>query len=93
MNQLKDLIVRLSIEVDNRKFEKRSNKNPYEVKANVIENSKRKASTFKGLKQRKTAPGTKARTKKARKGTCCICNKEGHKANECHSRSKKNKKY
>ena len=39
--KLEDLIVRLRIEDDNRKFEKRSNKN-YEVKANVIEDSKGK---------------------------------------------------
>ena len=33
---LEDLIVRLKIEEDNQKSEKRSNKNSYEVKANVI---------------------------------------------------------
>ena len=53
--KLEDLIVRLRIEEDNRKSEKRSNKNSYEVKANVIENSKAKASTSKGLKWKKTA--------------------------------------
>ena len=39
--KLEDLIVRLQIEEDNRKSEKRSNKNSYESKANVIEDSKR----------------------------------------------------
>ena len=53
--KLEDLIVRLWIEEDNRKSEKRSSKNSYEAKANVIENSKGKASTFKGLKWKKTA--------------------------------------
>ena len=57
--KLKDLIVRLQIEEDNCKFEKRSNKNSYESKANMIEDSKEKASTSKGLKQKKTAQGYK----------------------------------
>ena len=37
--ELEDLIVRLQIEEDNRKSEKRSSKNSYEGKANVIEDS------------------------------------------------------
>jgi len=40
--KLKYLIVRLRIEEDNRKSEKKSNKNSYEAKANVIKNSKGK---------------------------------------------------
>ena len=52
--KLEDLIVRLRIE-DNRKSEKRSSKNSYEAKANVIEDLKGKASTSKGLKRKKTA--------------------------------------
>jgi len=40
--KLKDLIVRHRIEEDNRKSEKRSSKNSYEAKANVIEDSKGK---------------------------------------------------
>ena len=66
--KLEDLIVRFRIEEDNRKSEKRSSKNSYEAKANVIEDSKGKASTSKGLKRKKTSQGTKARSKKAR--TC-----------------------
>jgi len=42
--KLEDLILRLWIEEDNRKFKKRSSKNSYEAKANVIEDSKGKAS-------------------------------------------------
>ena len=38
-----DLFVRLQIKEDNHKFEKRSSKNSYESKANVIEDSKGKA--------------------------------------------------
>ena len=52
---LEDLIVRLRIEEDNQKSEKRSNTNSYESKANVIEDSKGKASTSRGLNQKKTA--------------------------------------
>jgi len=54
---LRNFIVRLRIEEDNQKFEKRSNKDSYEAKVNVIEDSKGKLSTFKGLKQKKTVPG------------------------------------
>jgi len=95
--KLEDLIVRLRIEEENRKSEKRSNKNSYEAKANVIEDSKGKSSIFKGLKWKKTAPRYKGKDQEGKnkrfKRTCYICNKEGHKANKCHSRSKKNKKY
>ena len=85
-------IVRLRIEEDNRKSEKRSSKNSYEAKANVIEDSKGKASSSKGLKRKKTFQGYKGKVQEGNnmrfKGTCYICNKEGHKANECRSRLK-----
>ena len=46
-----------------------------ESKANVIEDSKGKASTFKGLKQKKTAQGYKGKDQEGKnkrfKGTCC----------------------
>ena len=94
--KLEDLIVRFRIEEDNRKSEKRSNKNSYEAKTNVIEDSKRKASTFKGLKWKKTSQRYKGKVQEGKnmrfKGTCYICNKEGHKANEYRNRLKKNKK-
>ena len=93
---MEDLIIRLRIEEDNWNSEKKSTKNSYEAKANVIENSKGKASTFKSLKRKKTAQGYKGKDQEGKnkrfKGTCYICNKEGHKANEYHSRPKKNKK-
>ena len=89
--------MRLWIKEANRKFEKRRNKNSYEAKANVIEDSKGKASTFKGLKRKKIAPGYKSKDQEVKnkrfKGICYICNKEGYKVNECRSHSKKNKKY
>ena len=94
--KLEDLIVRLRIEEDNWKSEKRTSKISYEAKANVIKDSKRKASTSKGLKRKKTAQGYKDKVQEGEnmrlKGTVYICNKEGHKANECRSRLKKNKK-
>ena len=67
--KLKDLIVRLRIEEDNRKSEKRSNKKSYEAKANVIEDSKGKASTFKGLKWKRFALGYKGKDQKGKKST------------------------
>ena len=90
--KLEDLIVRLQIQEDNRKSEKRNNKNSYEAKANIIEHSMKKTSTFKGLKQKKTASGYKGKDQEDKnkpfKETCYICNKEGHKENEYHSRPK-----
>ena len=94
--KLEDLIVRLRIEEDNWKSEKRSNKNSDESKANVIEDIKGKASIFKDLKQKKTAQGYKGKDQEGKnkrfKGTYYICNKEGYKTNEYCSRLKKNKK-
>ena len=40
--KLEELIMRLKIEEDNWKFKKRSNKNSYEAKTNVIEDSRGK---------------------------------------------------
>ena len=40
--KLEDIIVRLTIEKDNQKSEKMSNKNSYKVKTNVIKDSKGK---------------------------------------------------
>ena len=79
---MEDLILRLRIKEDNRKSKKRSSKNSYDAKANVIEDSKGKASTSKGLKRKKTAQGYKGKVQEGKnmrfKGTCYICNKEGH---------------
>ena len=55
--KLKDLIVRLRIKEDDRKSEKRSSKKSYKAKANVIEGSRGKPSTSKGLKWKKTTQG------------------------------------
>jgi len=64
--KLEDLIMRLWIEEDNRKSKKRSKKNSYEAKTNVMEDSKGKVSTSKGLSGRRPPWGTKVSTKKVR---------------------------
>ena len=46
--KLEDLIVKFRIEKDNRKFEKKSNKNSYEAKANMIDDS-RESVYFQGF--------------------------------------------
>ena len=77
-----ELIVRLRIEEDNRKTEKRNGKNPIESKANVVElvhkphNKKRKFSGD-GPKQ-----GDNNGNKKF-KGKCYNCGKTGHRASGC----------
>ena len=62
----------------------------------MIEDSKGRASTSKGLKKKKTALEYKGKGQKGKnkrfKGTYYICNKEEHKANDCRSHPKKNKK-
>ena len=62
----------------------------------MIEDSKEKAYTFKGLKRKNTAPGYKGKDQEDKnkrfKKTFYIYNKEGYKANEFHSHPKKNKK-
>ena len=64
--KLEDLIMRLRIEEVNRKSEKRSSKNSYEAKANMIEDSKGKTSTFKGLKRKKTVEGYKGKVQEGK---------------------------
>ena len=70
------LLSRPRIKEDNWKSEKRSNKNSYETKVNVIEDSKRKASTSKDLRRKKTAQGYKGKDQEGKnkrfKGTCYI---------------------
>ena len=63
---MKDLIVRFRIEEKNWKSEKRSNQKSYEAKANVIKDSKGKASTSKGLKRKKIASGYKGKDQEER---------------------------
>ena len=62
----------------------------------MIEHSKGKVSTFKGLKRKKTTRGYRGKDQEGKnkrfKGTYYIYNKEEHKVNECRSCHKKNKK-
>ena len=73
---------------------KRATRTP-EFKANVIEDSKEKASIFKGLKRKKTTQGYKGKDQEGKnkhfKETYYNCNKEVHKVNECRSHPKEKK--
>ena len=88
---VEELIVRLRIEEDNRRFEKRGSFQS-EVKANVVEHgqsSKFKKRTTKGL-----ILGPKGGISKKQKfqGKCFNCDKMGHKAADCRlPRKNKNK--
>ena len=77
-----ELIVRLRIEEDNRKAEKRNEKNPIESKANLVEqvhkpHNKKMKFTGDGPKQ-----GNNNGNKKF-KGKCYNCGKTGHQASDC----------
>ncbi|KAF5937729.1 hypothetical protein HYC85_025235 [Camellia sinensis] len=81
-----ELIVRLRIEEDNRKAEKRNEKNSIESKANVVEqvhkpHNKKRKFTGDGPKQGDSS--------KKFKGKCYNCGKTGHRASDCR-RPKKN---
>ena len=75
----KDLSMRLKIEEDNRVSEKKVGKHPMESKANLVEpkTNKKRKHFGEGLSQRKN---------KYKKffGKCYICNKQGHRAKDCH---------
>ena len=77
--RLEDLIVRLRIEEDNRASEKKASKGFMESKANVVEQGQ----TSHNPKKRKH--NGNGPTKKFQ-GKCYVCNKQGHRAKDCHSR-------
>ena len=75
-----ELIVRLRIEEDNRKAEKRNEKNPIESKVNVVEqvhkpHNKKRKFTRDGPKQ--------GDSNKKFKRKCYNCGKIGHRASDC----------
>ena len=83
-----ELIVRLRIEEDNRNSKKRAGKHPMESKANVVEHaSKTKKRKSSG---ESSSQGSKGGDNKKYKfnGKCYICDKEGHRAKDCHSKGK-----
>ena len=76
---LKDLIVRLKIEEDNRVSKKKVGKHPMESKANLVE-----PKANKKRKQFGEGPSQGKNKYKKFTGKCYICNKQGHRAKDCH---------
>ncbi|KAM1699174.1 hypothetical protein ACFX2K_030553 [Malus domestica] len=79
---LKDLIVRLRIEEDNRKNEK-GRVSSMEAKVNVVEgNSSKQRLKFQKTKKKEKnfVPSVKGKDFKKIKGSCWVCGKLGHRA-------------
>ncbi|KAL6333744.1 hypothetical protein AAG906_028930 [Vitis piasezkii] len=84
---LEELIVRLRIEEDNRKSEKKGN-NSMEAKANVIEQGPK---TNKKRKHGDQNQNQGSNAAKKFKGKCYNCGKTGHKSNDCRKPKKEKK--
>ncbi|KAL6334035.1 hypothetical protein AAG906_000090 [Vitis piasezkii] len=84
---LEELIVRLRIEEDNRKSEKKGN-NSMEAKANVIEQGPK---TNKKRKHGDQNQNQGSNVAKKFKGKCYNCGKTGHKSNDCRKPKKEKK--
>ncbi|KAM1915813.1 hypothetical protein ACFX13_035628 [Malus domestica] len=85
---LEDLIVKLRIEEDNRKNEK-SLISSMEAKAKVVKgsSSKQRPKFQKTKKKEKHfIPGAKGKDFKKIRGSCWVCGKQGHRAQECRHR-------
>ena len=83
--RLEDLIVRLRIEEDNRASEKKAGKGIMESKANVVEQGQ---TSHNNKKRKYSGNGPKQGPTKKFQGKCYVCNKQGHRAKDCHSRKK-----
>ena len=81
--RLEDLIVRLRIEEDNRASEKKAGKAIMESKANVVEQGQ---TSHNNKKRKHNGNGPKQGPMKNFQGKCYVCNKQGHRAKDCHSR-------
>ena len=81
--RLKDLIVRLRIEEDNRASEKKARMAIMESKANVVEQGQ---TSHNNKKRKHNGNGPKQGPTKKFQGKCYVCNKKGHRAKDCHSR-------
>ena len=79
---LEDLIVRLRIEEDDRAFEKKAGKAIMESKANVVE---QRQTSHNNKKRKHNGNGPKQGPTKKFQGKCYVCNKQGHRAKDCHS--------
>ena len=81
--KLEDLIVRLRIEEDNRASEKKAGKAIMESKANIVEQGQ---TSHNNKKRKHNDNGPKQGPTKKFQGKCYMCNKQGHRAKDCHSR-------
>ena len=81
--RLEDLIVRLRIEEDNRASEKKAGKGIMESKANVVEQGQ---TSHNHKKRKHNGNGPKQGPTKKLQGKFYVCNKQGHRAKDCHSR-------
>ena len=81
--RLEDLIVRLRIKEDNRAYEKKAGKGIMESKANVV---KRGQTSHNNKKRKHNGNDPKQGPMKKFQGKCYVCNKQGHRAKDCHSR-------
>ena len=81
--RLEDLIVRLRIEEDNRASEKKAGKGIMESKANVV---KQGQTSHNNKKRKHSGNDPKQGPTKKFQGKCYVCNKQGHRTKDCHSR-------
>ena len=81
---LEDIIVRLRIEEDNRQSERRVG-NKMESRANVVEHVAKRQNQNK--KRKLSGQTSKGNDQKKFMGNCYVCNKPGHRAKDCRSRT------
>ena len=81
--RLEDLIVRLRIEEDNCASEKKAGKGIMEFKVNVVE---QRQTSHNIKKMKHNGNGPKQGPTKKFQGKFYVCNKQGHRAKDCHSR-------
>ena len=85
--KLKDLVIRLKIEEDNRNAEKKSRKSSTITGGNIV-----KEAPTKDKKRKKSNGQMLKQAKKKFKGNCSNCGKASHKSSDCHvPRKDKNK--
>ena len=85
--KLEDLVIRLKIEEDNRKVEKKSCKSSTIIGVNIVEEA-----PTKDKKRKKSNGQISEQAQKKFKGNCYNCGKAGHRSSNCHApRKDKNK--
>ena len=80
--RFEDLVVRLRIEEDNCASEKKAGKAIMESKDNVVEQGQ---TSHNNKKRKHNGNGPKQGPTKKFQGKCYVCNKQGHRAKDCHS--------